>query len=553
MNHDILALLKVHEYFRGISDEALRDVMVFGKVRQFAVGEIVHQPEGFPQQHPVYFEWSLESYEGRCTWEGNLPYALRDAGEQMGMMLAALQEPLPVRIIALEPTVILEIAFEDAMTLSLKHPDLRQLWLRANAGAVRQVYFGATQKRAPMILGLIHQSPLSHTTAVQLINRLCKIGENIAVFSDAEHWQEMPGVRYRSMSHEGRPLTNEEIRRQAIEWQDANRIVFDVDSQFTQNKAVEFMQLVDRAIFFVPASESEAAVNRLRSMEVVARGWRDKLCVAWLLDEGRIVAPIIRDMQDYVCRDFKIATTSPQSPLGQSLNNGLERLVHDLRGVRIGVALGGGAARGMSHLGILKALEQSGIVVDMIAGTSAGALTGIVYASGLDASYSASQFSSDLKPSWPFRLLPRSNQWYLLYKYRRGHFEPMLRNYLHDWRLEQLCIPCCTVTVDLVGGNSVVRGQGDAVHAVLESINLPVLSAPIVRSGQALVDGGLVNNIPANVLVSLGCNFVIAVTVTAKIEKKFCEITPEQSILPRKRPGVVQTILRSLLVQNCTT
>jgi predicted acylesterase/phospholipase RssA len=237
-------------------------------------------------------------------------------------------------------------------------------------------------------------------------------------------------------------------------------------------------------------------------------------------------------------------------PSGRSLANGLERLVHDLRGVRVGVALGGGAARGLSHLGVLKVLERSGIVVDMIAGTSAGAMTGVVYASGLDCDHSAHLFSTDLRPSWVFRRLPRGDHWYLLYKYRRGHFDAMLRKYLHDWRLEQLAVPCLSVTVDLVSGTSVVRERGDAAHAVLESINLPVLSVPIVREGQALIDGGLVNNIPADVLVAMGCNFVIAVSVTAKMEKEFCEITPERTTHPGKKPTVVQTILRSLLVQN---
>jgi NTE family protein len=218
--------------------------------------------------------------------------------------------------------------------------------------------------------------------------------------------------------------------------------------------------------------------------------------------------------------------------------------------VRVGVALGGGAARGMSHLGVLKALEQSGIVVDMIAGTSAGAMTGILYSAGLDPDYNANQFTTDLRPSWIFRQLPRGNHWYLLYKYRRGQFDPMLRKYLNDWRLEQLAIPCLSVTVDLVGGKSVVRERGDAIHAILESINLPVLSVPIVRNGQALIDGGLVNNIPADVLVSMGCNFVIAVSVTAKMETEFCEITAEKPMSAATKPGVLPTILRSLLVQS---
>jgi predicted acylesterase/phospholipase RssA len=258
----------------------------------------------------------------------------------------------------------------------------------------------------------------------------------------------------------------------------------------------------------------------------------------------------VPDLCDLACRDFKITEAPPQLPWGRSLAGGIERLVHDLRGVRIGVALGGGAARGMSHLGVLKALEQNGIVADMIAGTSAGAMTGIVYATGFDCDYSAHAFSIDLRPSWIFRQLPRGNHWYLLYKYRGGHFGPMLRKYLRDWRLEQLAIPCVSITVDLVAGTSVVRQRGDAVQAILESINLPVLSVPIVREGQALIDGGLVNNLPANVLVERGCNFVIAVSVTAKLEKEFCEIAPDRPMPPGKKPTVVQTLLRSLVVQN---
>ena len=126
----------------------------------------------------------------------------------------------------------------------------------------------------------------------------------------------------------------------------------------------------------------------------------------------------------------------------------------------------------------------------------------------------------------------------------------MLRKYLADWKLEQLPVPCLAVSVDLVGGQAVVRDRGDAVHAVLESINLPGLSPPICRNGQALVDGGLVNNIPADVLAAQGCNFVIAVSVTAKIEKQFGENQPDTPTPRMRTPSTLQTLLRSLQVQN---
>ena len=107
----------------------------------------------------------------------------------------------------------------------------------------------------------------------------------------------------------------------------------------------------------------------------------------------------------------------------------------------------------------------------------------------------------------------------------------MLRKYLKDLRLEQLAVPMHAVTVDLIQGETVVRDNGSAVHAILESINLPVLSKPINRPGQALVDGGLINNIPADVLVSRGCNFVIAVSVTARLESEFARNRPDTPML----------------------
>ncbi len=370
------------------------------------------------------------------------------------------------------------------------------------------------------------------------------------MFSDADRRPVSPDVRYRPLREDGRDLTSEEIREQGARWQDANRIIFDVHTFLTPERTARLMELVDRVVYFVSPNAADAAIRRLQAIDVPGRGWRDKISVAWLLQGDSPVVSAVPNLTNLASRDFKIHETPPKLPSGRSLANGLERLVHDLRGVRVGVALGGGAARGLSHLGVLKALERSGIVVDMIAGTSAGAMTGIMYSAGLDPDYNADAFAKDLRPSWIFRHLPQGNYWQLLYKYRRGHFDAMLRKYLHDWRLEQLAVPCLSVTVDLVSGNSVVRERGDAVHAILESINLPVLSVPIVRNGQALIDGGLVNNIPANVLVSMGCNFVIAVSVTAKLETSFCDIKPEEPTLSRNKPGLMPTILRSLLVQN---
>src|SRR5262249_8528264 len=157
-------------------------------------------------------------------------------------------------------------------------------------------------------------------------------------------------------------------------------------------------------------------------------------------------------------------------------------------------------------------------------------------------------FKRDLLPPWFLRRLPGGGYWYLLFKYRRGQFEPMLRKYLDNLRMEQLVIPVTTIAVDLVDGVPLVRDTGDATHNVLESINLPPLSLPIVHFGQAVVDGGLLNNVPANTLVAKGCNFVIASTVTAKLEKDFMGIRGKKSRRLSRFIGTIQVMMRQSMI-----
>jgi predicted acylesterase/phospholipase RssA len=108
----------------------------------------------------------------------------------------------------------------------------------------------------------------------------------------------------------------------------------------------------------------------------------------------------------------------------------------------------------------------------------------------------------------------------------------------------------CTIAVDLVEGELVVREVGDATHGILESINLPPLSLPILKADQALVDGGLLNNVPANVLVAKGCNFVIASSVTAKLEKDFMGIRAQERSRGRRFFSTIQVLMRQNMIQG---
>ena len=548
MYDEVIDLLKAHEYFRGVSDVILGEIARFGTITNYDSAAVVHQLNDPLRSICFVLRGRLKTVRVDSRGDEHL-FQMFERGDQYGMMLGGLGEPIPLRIFALEPSTILMLDHEKSMELTLLYPELRRQWLQSYARNLRRRFLEPAAGQAPKVIAMLHQSPTTRNLAQKIIGRLQGLGEAVSVLSDADSWRALPGLGFRSVLDGDRLIEVAEIRRQIAEWNQAKRIVVDITAAQNLDWAV-LLRPADCALVFIRPNEIAAAIERLRALELASRGWRDKIAIVWVLEEGSGVVPVISELQNFASRQFKICESPLPHPWGMVHSTGMERLIHYLRGIKIGVALGGGAARGMAHLGVLNALDQNGIVVDMIAGTSVGAMTGVLYCAGLDCDYLASAFAADLNPPWIFRHLPNGGYWYLLYNYRSGQFDTKLRKYLRDWKLEQLAVPCLTVTADLVSGQAVVRNQGDAAQAILESINLPMLSAPICRNGQALVDGGVMNNIPADVLTSQGCNFVIAVSVTAKIARQFGANKPDTPTLSMRIPSSVQTLLRTLEVQN---
>jgi predicted acylesterase/phospholipase RssA/CRP-like cAMP-binding protein len=545
---DVLDLLRVHEYFRGVSDAVLARIASCATIAHYDAAAVVHELNDPLASICFVLRGRLKAVRVD-SHGGEQLFQMFERGEQYGMMLGGLGESIPVRIFALEPSLILIVDHEKAMELTLLHDDLRRQWLRSYARSLRRRLLEPAGGKAPKVLAIFHQSDVTRNLAQNIVGRLKALGEAVCVLSDAESWRSVGDVvRFRSLMSGDRIMDVREMRRQIAEWNDAQRVVVDTTAARDLDWAV-LVGAADCVLVLVRPHEVGSAIEHLRRFEMAPRGWLDKIALVWVLQDGGVAPEMPQDRQ-FSTRQFKISESPLPHPWGRLHLTGMERLVHHLRGVRIGVALGGGAARGMAHLGVLKALEDNGIVPDVVVGTSVGAMAGILYSAGLDCDYLADEFATKLNPPWILRQLPNGGYWYLLYNYRRGQFDPMLREKLRDWKLEQLAVPCAAVTVDLVSGLAVVRERGDAVHAILESINLPMLSAPICRDGQALIDGGLVNNVPADVLTAQDCNFLIAVSVTAKIKTEFGMNKPETPTPGMVTPSELRTLLRTLEVQN---
>ena len=209
---------------------------------------------------------------------------------------------------------------------------------------------------------------------------------------------------------------------------------------------------------------------------------------------------------------------------------------------KIGLALGSGAARGLAHIGVLRVLEKGNIPIDMIAGTSAGALVGALYAQGKDISL-LENLAIDLG-SKRFALLadpalPRTG----LIQGRR--IKEVLKSIVGgDIGFGDLRIPFACVATDVETGEEVVINQGSVLEGVRASISIPVIFTVVRWKGRYLVDGGLVNPVPVSVLKRMGADFIIAVNVTPDARERIHQVSEEG--LKAKEPNIFNVIMQTI-------
>lgn len=184
---------------------------------------------------------------------------------------------------------------------------------------------------------------------------------------------------------------------------------------------------------------------------------------------------------------------------------------------KVGLALGFGGARGFAHLGVIKVLKEAEIPVDLIAGSSMGALIAAFYAVGID-------MNRLYKLSSAFK-----RKYYLDFTVPKMGFitgkklKDFIKVLTHGKNIEELSIPIGVVATDLLTGEKVVFKKGPIANAVRASISIPGIFVPEKYDGRVLVDGGVADRVPVSVAKEMGADIVIAVDVS--IVKRNAEIT----------------------------
>jgi NTE family protein len=211
---------------------------------------------------------------------------------------------------------------------------------------------------------------------------------------------------------------------------------------------------------------------------------------------------------------------------------------------KVGLALSSGAARGLAHVGVLEALERNGIPIDLIAGTSIGAIVGAFYAAGKD----ISEIKKAVVSLNRRQMLSLADFTIPTRGFIKGRkITEWLKSVIGGICFRDLKIPFACVATDISTGEEVVIKEGSVVAAVRASASMPVIFTPARLGGRFLVDGGLVNPIPVRIIRYMGADFVIAVSVVPYLSNRVQPQEPSSASRP-KEPNILSVLVRIMYI-----
>lgn len=402
------------------------------------------------------------------------------------------------------------------------------------------------------VVALVGRTPLSRSVVFHLADGLAKKRRKVAILTDRMDFFP-PRAEYSLMRlpeaddvDDRLDKTREQITQALLE---RDYLLVDLAEARLDSDLPALLMLCEEIWWLAEREGWETTLDRVRMLLRHRPMLSERLHWLWIQRREDGLVPLMRDAPAIRRPPFQVVLqgrdrhTTVDAP-------SLSRLVHYVLGKRIGLALGGGGAKGMAHIGVLRVFEEAGIYFDKVAGCSVGSLIGLFHAGGYGSQTLLDLVDKELVPRGPWSASPWSKQLFFWWMFRTGGWERKLRHYFHHVDLEQLPIPFHPVSVDLVRGESVVRESGDAVRGVLESINFPVIAKPILRQGQALVDGGVLNNVPANVLRDRGMDLVVAVDIMSQMSLRYGRNRPNTRTQRMRYPGLMETIFRLFEIQQ---
>ncbi len=180
---------------------------------------------------------------------------------------------------------------------------------------------------------------------------------------------------------------------------------------------------------------------------------------------------------------------------------------------KLGVALGSGGARGLAHIGVLKALQEMNVPIDCVAGSSMGSMIAAFYANQMDLDMIAKLLSSLKKKHWLDLTVPTTGL------ITGDKIRELVKLLTRGKNIEDLALPISIVATDLEAGERVVFRQGPIYKAVRASCSIPGIFTPERYDGRLLIDGGVIERVPIEAVKEMGADYTVAVDVGAQKSK----------------------------------
>lgn len=421
-------------------------------------------------------------------------------GECVGELALVTGNPRSATVRAIRDTELVclsRAAYEDALK---KHPQLARHLLSQVAGRQSQGTDRSLSKRNIRTLAVLSfdaQAPTARFVE-RLVETLQDIGNTLHLSARANLWGEKPGA------------PDGTVTQRLTELESDHRFVVyeaDVDFSLWTEQCVRQADL----ILLVATTDSEPASSR-RDMLMNYFSGRDATAAIELvlLHPGNFNPQVRAEpwLSDLPIQDYYHVVHAAKADL--------ERLARFLTGSAVGLVLSGGGARGFAHIGILRALEECGIPVDFVGGTSMGAVIAAQYAAGWD----WQTMTRVNRDQWP-RYHPQRNYTLPLVALNSGkRMDQMLREMFGAAEIQNLPGKFFCVSTNLTRADAMIHRTGSLWKAVRASLSIPGIGPPAIENGEIFVDGGLLNNVPVDIMTSLCQGAVCAIDVSEQIEFK---------------------------------
>lgn len=518
----IRARISSLSFFHGLDNDALEAVLhelewfsLPGGQRLFAVGN-----EGDALY--VVSSGRLGVFPGASERSGEL-IAEIGPGETIGEMALVTNETRSATVTALRDTELFRLSRDAFRRVSKAHPEIFASIASILAERLRRTTQRIGAAHPPQSLAVV---PLNDTARCQdLVVQLLRALDRM-------------GVRAR--------VLNESMKGHETDWYNAIEANHDLTIFLTQLGWSSWTQLcfrqADRVLL---VASGGARVDIPTSIQTAIRTKQPHSIELVILRDGSRPATLPERLDQMAVH--------LRHNVNLNRENDVARLARMLTNEAVGVVLSGGGARGLAHIGAMKALRAAGVPIDLTGGSSMGAIV----AAGIALEWDDQELEERLRSAF-VRRNPLSDVTIPFVSIFRGRkVTRLLTHHFGSSKIEQLTLPFFCVSSNLTTGQAMTHRSGLLRHALRASVTIPGLLPPVIVDGEVLVDGGVLNNLPVDVMRSIGRGPVIGVDVAADRAMLSANLDLEQSSIFRllryeKRcvPWILSTLIRAGTVSS---